>query len=331
MSVASELHRKAIIVDGLNTSNFSDDILHEMNAGGYTAVSCTMALWENFREAMQNIANWYQLIERNDDIVMQIDSVDDVRRAKKVGKTGIIFSWQNTSPLEDKIDHVALFKRLGVGIMQLTYNTQNYSGAGYIESNDSGLTGFGHEVVAEMNRVGVLCDLSHVGDMTAADAIAASNKPASFSHDQARSLKDVPRNKPDHLLKAVADKGGIVGVSIFTPGMPKGNDSTVEDYIASIEHMIDLVGEEHVGIGTDFSQAHARPGPFQEWASRDKGYARVLTPFGTAKILKPEGIRTIKEMPNVTETMLRAGWTEERILKVLGGNWMRVLDEVWSV
>ncbi|MCG8512348.1 MAG: dipeptidase, partial [Rhodospirillales bacterium] len=127
------------------------------------------------------------------------------------------------------------------------------------------------------------------------------------------------------------DKGGIVGVSIFTPGMPKGNDSTVEDYIASIEHMIALVGEDHVGIGTDFSQGHARPGPFQEWANRDKGYARVLTPFGTAKILKPRGIETIKEFPAVTEAMMRAGWKEQRILKVLGANWLRVLDEVWSV
>ena len=113
--------------------------------------------------------------------------------------------------------------------------------------------------------------------------------------------------------------------------MPKGNDSTVEDFVEAIEYVIGVCGEDHVGIGTDFSQGHARPGPFMDFANRDKGYARLLTQFGHSKVLKPKGIERIAEMPNVTATMLKRGWAEPLICKVLGGNWLNVLDAVWTV
>ncbi len=113
----------------------------------------------------------------------------DIHAAKSEQRTGIILGWQNTSPLEDNLEYVEIFKDLGVGVMQLTYNTQNYSGAGYLETRDSGLTGFGYEVLAEMNRVGVLCDLSHVGDRTSADVIAASQAPVCISHVLPRAFR----------------------------------------------------------------------------------------------------------------------------------------------
>ena len=256
-------------------------------------------------------------------------TVADIHVAKAENKTGIIIGWQNTSPLEDKLDYVEIFKDLGVGIMQLTYNTQNYSGAGYLEENDSGLTGFGREVLGEMNRVGVLCDLSHVGDRTTADVIARSKAPVCISHVLPRALRDVKRNKPDELLKACAEKGGIIGISLFAPGLAAGNDATVEDYLDAMAYVIDLVGEDHVGIGTDFSQERPRPGPWQLWANRDKGTARTLTEFATVKISKPKGIERIGEVPNITARMLARGWSETLVLKLLGQNWLRVLDAAW--
>lgn len=329
MTDAAKLHNQAIVIDGLQTCQWSRSIFEDMRAGGLTAVNVSSVIWENFREGIGYVSEWKRFLRENDDLIRPVRTVADIHAAKAENKTGIIIGWQNTSPLEDKLDYVEIFKDLGVGIMQLTYNTQNYSGAGYLEENDSGLTGFGREVLGEMNRVGVLCDLSHVGDKTTADVVARSKAPVCISHVLPRALRDVKRNKPDELLKACAEKGGIIGISLFAPGLAAGNDATVEDYLDAMAYVIDLVGEDHVGIGTDFSQERPRPGPWQLWANRDKGTARTLTEFATVKISKPKGIERIGEVPNITARMLARGWSETLVLKLLGQNWLRVLDAAW--
>lgn len=330
MTDAQRLHEQAIVIDGLQTCNWSRSIFEQMREGGLTAVNCASLIWENFRAGIDYVSRWKRFLRENADLITPVRTVADIHRAKAENRTGIIIGWQNTSPIEDRLDYIELFKELGVGIMQLTYNTQNYSGAGYLEEHDSGLTGFGREVLAEMNRVGVLCDLSHVGDKTAADVIAASSRPVCISHVLPRALKDVKRNKPDELLKGCAEKGGIIGVSLFAPGLAAGNDATIEDYLDAMSYVIELVGEDHVGIGTDFSLDHPRPGPWLLWANRDKGTARTLTEFGSVKINKPKGIREIREVPNLTAAMIARGWSEARILKLLGGNWLRVLEAAWE-
>ncbi|CDZ70714.1 Zn-dependent dipeptidase, microsomal dipeptidase [Neorhizobium galegae bv. orientalis] len=327
---AKKLHEDAIIVDGLQTCQWSRSIFEEMRAGGLTAVNVSSLLWENFREGIGYVSEWKRFLRENDDILRPVRTVADIHAAKAENKTGIIIGWQNTSPLEDKLDYVEIFKDLGVGIMQLTYNTQNYSGAGYLEEVDSGLTGFGKEVLAEMNRVGVLCDLSHVGDKTTADVIAQSKSAVCISHILPRALKDVKRNKPDELFVACAQKGGIIGVSLFAPGLAAGNDATVEDYLDAMAYVIDLVGEDHVGIGTDFSLDRPRPGPWLLWANKDKGTARTLTEFGSVKISKPKGIERMTELSNLTTRMLARGWSEDLVLKLLGKNWLRVLGKAWT-
>lgn len=329
MTDAQKLHDQAIVIDGLQTCQWSRSIFEDMRKGGLTAVNASSVIWENFREGVGYISEWKRFMRENDDIIRPVRTVADIHAAKEENKTGIIIGWQNTSPLEDKLDYVEIFKDLGVGIMQLTYNTQNYSGAGYLEENDSGLTGFGREVLSEMNRVGVLCDLSHVGDRTTADVIERSKSPVCISHVLPRALRDVKRNKPDELFKACAEKGGIIGVSLFAPGLAAGNDATVEDYLDAMAYIIDLVGEDHVGIGTDFSQERPRPGPWQIWANKDKGTARTLTEFATVKISKPQGIERIGDVPNLTSRMLARGWSEALVLKLLGQNWLRVLDAAW--
>ncbi|NTZ93082.1 dipeptidase [Agrobacterium tumefaciens] len=329
MTDAAKLHNEAIVIDGLQTCQWSRSIFEDMRAGGLTAVNVSSVIWENFREGIGYVSEWKRFLRENDDLIRPVRTVADIHAAKAENKTGIIIGWQNTSPLEDRLDYVEIFKDLGVGIMQLTYNTQNYSGAGYLEENDSGLTGFGREVLGEMNRVGVVCDLSHVGDRTTADVIARSKSPVCISHVLPRALRDVKRNKPDELLTACAEKGGIIGISLFAPGLAAGNDATVEDYLDAMAYVIDLVGEDHVGIGTDFSQERPRPGPWQLWANRDKGTARTLTEFATVKISKPKGIERIGEVPNITARMLARGWSETLVLKLLGQNWLRVLDAAW--
>lgn len=329
MTDAAALHADAIVVDGLQCCDFDRPLMEEALRGGITAINHAAILWENFRDGIERITEWNRLFDANADLVLPVRTVADIRAAKASGKLGIIMGWQNTSPLEDRLDYLPVFKTLGIGIMQLTYNTQNYAGAGYLEEKDSGLTGFGRELVSEMNRVGVLCDLSHVGEVTAADAIDHSALPCAITHCLPKGLKDVARNKPDALFRRCAGKGGVIGVSLFGPGLAAGNDATVSDVVDAIAYMIDLVGEDHVALGTDFSLNRPRPGPWQEWASKDKGTARVLTEFATAKIGKPKGIERLDEMPNLTAEMHARGWTADRIRGILGGNWMRLLDQVW--
>jgi len=324
----NQTYQDAIVFDGLNICNWSREIFEEWRVGGITGVSCTCGLWENFRDSISNIVAWNRLFETNADLILQVRTTADIVRAKAEGKTGVVLSWQNTSGIEDRLDYLQIFSQLGVKIMQLTYNTQNYSGAGYTELKDSGLTGFGREVVDEMARVGIVCDLSHVGPVTSADVIAYASKPPCFSHVLPRGMRDVGRNKSDELIRAIGARGGIVGLSQFGPFMEKGNDSTIDDYVRAMDYVIELAGEDNVGVGSDASQGHGRPSDFMKWCNKDKGYARELTPYGQDKVVKPLG--PLSERPALADAMQRAGWSEVRMRKVLGENWLRYLREIWG-
>lgn len=318
-------HENIVLFDGLVVSNWSPDIFTEMAAGGLTAANCTCSVWENFQATMNNIAQWKRWFVQYPDRLLQVRGTADIRRAKQQGQTGIILGFQNTSAFEDNIGYVQLFKELGVGIVQLTYNTQNLVGTGCYESRDTGLSDWGKEVLWEMNRVGILCDLSHVGPQTSADAVRESKVPVVYSHCLPLGMKNHPRNKSDDQLRAVADKGGLVGVTMFPPFLKNGAQSTLGDYLEAIAYVINLIGEDHVGIGTDFTEGY--DDEFFRWITHDKGNARQLTQFGT--IQNPEGIRRLRDYPNLTDAMQRAGWSSGRIEKVLGLNWLKILDEVW--
>jgi len=322
----SKLHQDALIVDGLIIANFTREVFEDMRRGGLTAANCTCCVWENFRGTMENVARWKRLLRDNADLITQVYTTEDIRRAKSQGRTGIILGWQNVSGIEDQIPFLALFKELGVGVIQMAYNTQNLVGTGCYEKHDGGLSEFGHEVVAELNRAGILCDLSHVGARTSEDVIRASKKPVAYTHCLPAGLKQHPRNKSDAQIRFIAERGGFVGVTMFPPFLKRGAQSTVDDYVEAIEYCLDLAGEDQVGVGTDFTQGYGRE--FFDWITHDKGYGRKLTDFGD--VINPEGIRTIGDMPNLTAAMDRRGWKEGRIRKVMGENWVRLLKDVWG-
>lgn len=322
---ARELHDDAIVIDGLVIAKWDRDLFEDMRKGGLTAANCTVSVWEGFQNTVNNIVEMNNLIEANSDIVMKVTCTEDIRRAKRGGKTGVMMGFQNAHAFEDQIGYVQVFKDLGVGVVQMCYNTQNLVGTGCYE-RDGGLSGFGYEIVEEMNRVGMMCDLSHVGEKTSREVILASEKPVCYSHCLPSGLKDHPRNKSDEELKFIADHGGFVGVTMFAPFLKNGIHSGIEDYVEAIDYIFNLVGEDQIGIGTDFTQGHGQP--FFEWLTHDKGYARRLTNFG--EIINPEGIRTLGEFPNLTDALLRHGFSETQVRKIMGENWLRVLGDVWG-
>ncbi|WP_280569514.1 dipeptidase [Chromohalobacter sp. 296-RDG] len=322
---AQALHDDAIVIDGLVIAKWNRELLEDMRRGGLTAANCTVSVWEGFQATVDNIVQTNALLAACDDLVRPVRTTADITRAKEEGKTGIIYGFQNAHAFEDQIGYVEVFKRLGVGIVQMCYNTQNLVGTGCYE-RDGGLSGFGREIVAEMNRVGVMCDLSHVGETTSREVIETSEKPVCYSHCLPSGLKEHPRNKSDAELRFIAEHGGFVGVTMFTPFLRAGVDATVDDYVEAIEYVMNIVGEDAIGIGTDFTQGQDQA--FFEWLTHDKGYARRLTNFGT--IINPEGIRTIGEFGNLTEALLRRGMSERQVRKIMGENWMRVLKDVWG-
>ncbi|EMR70740.1 hypothetical protein MGN70_000419 [Eutypa lata] len=327
---ARKIYADAIHFDGLNICNFSREIFESWHKGGFTGVSCTCGLWEGFRASIANVVQWKKWFEEHSDLIVQAHNVADIRAAKKAGKTAVLLSWQNTAGIEDQLDYLRVFRDLGVKKMQLTYNTQNYSGAGYTELNDSGLTGFGRQVVDEMAKLGMVVDLSHVGPKTSEDAInyAPEGKPPCFSHILPAGLKEHPRNKSDHLIKLIGSKGGFVGLSQFGPHMQKDNDSTIDDYVDAVDYIIGLIGEDLVGIGSDSSEGHGRPSDFMAWCNKDKGYARQLTPWGSQKVVKPLG--PLADRAELACAMARKGWSEEKMRKVLGENWLQYLEKIFG-
>lgn len=323
----TEITRQShLIVDGLVVAEWSRSLFEDMHAGGLSLANATCSMWENFEQSMRKLAKYKQFFEENSDLIMQVYSLADVEKARAANKVGLVLGWQNTGGFEDRLDYIRLFYELGVKVMQLTYNTQNWVASGCYETRDGGLSDFGREAIDEMNRLGIVVDLSHVGNKSADDAIRYSKQPVCYSHIAPAALKAHPRNKTDEQLRTIAEHGGFVGVTCFPPFSPKGADATLEDYVDQIEHVANVVGEEGVGIGTDMCQLPLTHEEI-EYGIRDKGYARQLTEFG--QLAYPEGMKSCADYPNLYPVLEKRGWSDARIEKFMGTNWIGYLGEVW--
>lgn len=318
-------YSEAIIIDGLNVSEWTPAAFSAMKRAGITAANCTCCIWEDFNTTIREVALWKRRFADHAEDITQVYGVEDITRAKREGRVGIILGWQNSSGFDDHLPFVRLIAELGLRVVQLTYNTANAAGCGCYESHDGGLTDFGHDLIGELNAAGILIDLSHVGSQTAADAIRASTRPVAYSHCAPAAHKAHPRNKTDEDLRLIAEHEGFVGLTFFPAFLRHGYESTIDDYVDGAEYVINLVGEERVGIGTDFTEG--RSPHFFEYISRDKGYGRRLVDFGSIASL--DGMERLENLRNLATAMDRRGWSEERMRRFFGENWLRFLAEVW--
>lgn len=239
ITTAADLHHDSIIIDGLNASWFmSDGVIERIHRGGATAVNATIAAWHNPEDTLDMIGRMIQQVDRHSSIAMLVRSTSDIHAAKAAGKTGYILGFQDTNPISDKLSLLRAYHVLGVRIIQLTYNFENRVGFGCQAPEDRGLTAFGREVVAEMNHLGILIDLSHCGQRTTLDAVDRSEKPVAITHSNAAAQFPHPRNKTDEALKACAARGGVIGALSFpamlTPNLP----ATVDDYVGAIDFLV---------------------------------------------------------------------------------------------
>jgi len=346
-SRAAALHSDAIVIDALDVSVMNRAHLEHMREGGVTAANHTITQGDghDFREAVDQILHVNAVLAANADIARQVRSVAEIRQAKTDGVVGLIYGFQNATPFEGDERLVAVFAALGVRIVQLAYMTANLLADGCLEERNAGLTEFGRAVIRELNANSVLIDLSHVGDRSTLEAIDASDGPVAFTHANARALSPSPRNKTDDAIRALAARGGVVGLSSLPSFVSEDpRDADLERYLDHFDHLVDLVGVQHVGLGLDFVEGHV-PGSLQPRAPRWGGANLPAGSAGLAKML-PErlrgqadeliylpyapGIQGSTDLPNVTEGLLRRGYSEDDTRLILGGNWLRLFERVWG-
>jgi len=317
----SALHGDAIVVDALAGTTFAFDRLSE---AGITAANLTLAAHnEGFLRAIEWIKDYYAAIQTHADRLMLVRSGADIRRAKAERKLGLILGFQSASPVEDDLTHLWILAQLGVRIIQLTYMGANLVGCGCYEANDTGLTYLGKTLVREMNRLGILVDLSHCGWRTAEEAIALSTRPVVFTHSNPYEKCPNRRNPPGVLLKAAAGTGGVIGINAHPAICAVAPDRrpTFDDYMDVLDYTVELVGVDHVGLGPDLFEGFTAWQAFR-W---DRRYDELDNPWGVT-----EGMAVESDIRRVAPELARRGYAEADIRKILGLNFLRVFDAVWT-
>ena len=315
----------SFLIDGLQYANWSEKIFRQMNEGGVHAVHVTITYHETFRETVLNIEKWNRWFEKHPDLIFQGRTADDVALAKKTGRTAIFFGSQNPSCIEDDIGLVEVLHTLGLRFMQLTYNNQSLLATGCYEDDDTGLTRMGRAVVTEMNRVGMVVDMSHSGERSTLEAIAHSTRPITISHANPHNWHAALRNKSDSVLKALGERGGMLGFSVYPHHLKGGSDCTLQSFCDMIAHTADLMGEDHIGIGTDLCQD--QPDSIVEWMRTGRWTKTIDYGEGSAAApgfpAVPDWFEDNRHFGNVAKGLAAAGLTKAQTDKIMGGNWHR--------
>ncbi|HEU4727181.1 MAG TPA: membrane dipeptidase [Kofleriaceae bacterium] len=348
-------YRDAMAIDGAGglfliypDDMAADDVAREVaaqiahaRASGLTAVVMTVGpsgrFWLTdaaFEKTKRDLATWKAKIAEHPDALVLVDHAADLDTAHRERRLGIVFTFQGTEPLGEDADRISLFRELGVRVIQLTHNRRNLVGDGSLEPGNAGLSNFGHEVIERLNAAKIVVDLAHGAQRTIRDGIAACKAPMLISHTGCRALADLPRNVGDAELRALADRGGVAGI-IFWPYLRTDTQPMAIDVIRHIEHAIDVAGEDHVGLGTDAPIAPTERTP--EFEKQNREMIADMVQQGIFAKGRPPDLYTFIPDLNVTNrfevlaALLAArGHSDARIAKVLGGNFARVMREVWG-
>ncbi len=315
--------------------------LEDARRSGLTATILTLAPSGQYRfgpgafeQTVKAIAHWEQLTDAHPETLARVRVGADLDRAKRDGKLGLIYGFQESSPIGEDLDRIDTFHDLGVRVIQLTHNKRNLVGDGCMEPGNAGLSAFGLKVIERLNARRVVVDLAHAGVRTMSEAIAAAKAPMLASHTGCKALADLPRNSTDENLKALADKGGVAGM-VFWPYLSRGAQPMAADLIAHIEHAIKVCGEDHVGLGTDGTvSAIERTEAFEK---ENREYIAMMVEDEVFEAGRPADLYLfIPDLNDVRRFEILAGMlsarghSDARIEKVLGGNFARVMKEVWG-
>ena len=313
-----------MLIDNLQYCNWSPKIFRQWRDGGLDAVHVTIAYHEMFRETVLNMEQWNRWFEDYADLIMPAGSAEDVEFAKSNGKTAVIFGFQNPSPMEDDIGLIEILHKLGARFMQLTYNNQSLLATGCYEPADTGLTRMGKEVVEEMNRVGLVVDMSHSAEISTLQAIEHSSRPIVISHANPSFWHHAQRNKSNTVLKALAETGGMIGFSLYPHHLDGGTDCTLEGFCQMIADTAELMGIDHIGFGSDLCQD--QPDSVVEWMRVGRWTKKIDYGEGSAQNAgfppMPSWFQDNRDWGNILKGLAEVGFSDDDIAKIAGKNWL---------
>ncbi len=312
-------------IDNLQYANWSEKIFREMRAGGVDAVHVTIAYHENFRETVLNFERWNRWFEQYPDLILKGQWASDVDRARAEGKTAIFFGFQNPSPIEDDIGLVEIVHTLGARFMQLTYNNQSLLATGCYEAEDTGITRMGRQVIKEMNRVGLVIDMSHSADRSTIEAADISERPIAITHANPHSWAPALRNKTDDVIRAVTQNGGMLGFSVYPHHLRGKSDCTLQEFCEMIARPAETFGPEVLGIGTDLCQD--QPDSVVEWMRVGRWSKEIDYGEGSAAAPgfppMPSWFKDNRDFDNIETGLKATGLNDTEVAGIMGDNWYR--------
>jgi microsomal dipeptidase-like Zn-dependent dipeptidase len=310
-------------IDNLQYCNWSREIFEINREAGLDAVHVTVVYHEDYDEFLTRVSEWDELFKKNSDLIFFGKDFKDIEKAKSENKTAIFFGFQNCSPIEDDLKLVEKVHELGCRFMQLTYNNQSLLATGCYENVDSGVTNFGKEVIKEMNRVGVVIDMSHSAEKSTLDAIELSEKPIAITHANPFFWHNAKRNKSDALLKNLSESGGMLGLSLYAHHLKDSSNCKLENFSEMVARTADLIGVKNIGIGSDLCLN--QPDSVVEWM-RNGTWTKAKN-FGEGSKDKPgfpkqpDWFVDARGFNSLEKGLKNIGFSIDEVNDILGNNW----------
>ena len=317
-------------IDNLQYCNWSREVFEINHEAGLDAVHVTVVYHEDYKEFVKKVEEWNVLFKENEDLIFLGKNFKDIEKAKIKNKTAIFFGFQNCSPIEDDISLVEKIYEHGCRFMQLTYNNQSLLATGCYEKTDSGVTNFGREVIKEMNRLGIVIDMSHSAEKSTYDAIEISQKPIAITHANPIFWHKAVRNKSDELLKTLSESGGMLGLSLYAHHLKDKSNCTIESFCEMTARTAEIMGVKNLGIGSDLCLN--QPDSVVEWMrngtwTKTKNYGEgTKEKSGFPK--QPDWFIDARGFNNIHEGLLKIGFNKEEVSGILGNNWFNFYKEI---
>lgn len=319
-------------IDALQYCRWSESIFRQMREGGVDAVHVTIAYHENFREMVARIEEWNRHFERFPELIFQGFSAQCINKARETNRTAIFFGFQNPSPIEDDIGLVEIVHRLGVRFMQLSYNNQSLLATGCYEAEDPGITRMGRQVIKEMNRVGLVVDMSHSAERSTLEAIEISERPIAITHANPAFWEPALRNKSDTVLRALGESGGMLGFSLYPHHLKDKGECTLEGFCQMVAQTADLMGVDHIGIGSDLCQD--QPDSVVEWMRVGRWTKEIDYGEGSKSNAgfppQPAWFEDNRHFSNIETGLRQVGFDAADTTKIMGGNWYRFFEQEFT-
>ena len=326
----SDTNARPMIIDALQYNKPCRERFEEWRAGGVGCVHVTIAIWEDARATLTAIGEWNRLFEDHADLVALARSGEDIENIVASGRTAVVYGFQDTSPFEDDIELIEIFHQLGVRVCQLTYNVQNRVATGCWESDDRGVSEFfGVNVIREMNKLGMVIDLSHCNEKTCLDAVEISERPVTITHGNPAEFVgfDIElkrRNRSTDVIKQIVDAGGMIGLSFYPKIMKDGSDCTLESFTEMVAWSTDKFGVDALGLGTDYYTGWPKEKVMWfrtgRWSRESAIPLKSLSPW-------PKWFQNSSDFPNVLDGLADRGFSPDEVAKIAGQNWLRFFNE----